>query len=116
MKRLRHHLTGIDQGSLILFADFEDNGPMWAGDGPREARQPVAFSEPFRSPPAVQVGLSMWDIADGTNQRADIKAENITPEGFDLVFRTWADTRIARVRADWMAIGEVADAGDWDVG
>lgn len=115
MKKIRQHLLGIAQGSVLLFTDFEDNGPMWAGDGPREARRPIAFDDRFHTAPAVQVALSMWDIADGTNQRADIRAEHITPDGFDLVFRTWADTRIARVRADWIAMGEMIDAGDWDV-
>jgi hypothetical protein len=32
-----------------------------------------------------------------------------------LVFRTWADTRVARIRADWTAIGAVRDEEDWDV-
>jgi hypothetical protein len=32
-----------------------------------------------------------------------------------MVFRTWGDTRVARVRADWMAIGEQRSDEDWDV-
>ena len=39
----------------------------------------------------------------------------ITGTGFQLVFRTWGDTRVARVRADWTAIGPVKDDDDWDV-
>jgi hypothetical protein len=31
------------------------------------------------------------------------------------VFRTWGDTRIARVRIAWMAIGELSEGDDWDV-
>ncbi|NKX44247.1 H-type lectin domain-containing protein [Roseicyclus persicicus] len=115
MKRLSHHLIGAEQGSLVLFSDFEENGPMWTGDGPREARRPVRFSEPFRAAPLVQVGISMWDTGGDTNQRADLRAEDITPEGFSLVFRTWGDSRVARIRADWMALGELRAADDWDI-
>jgi hypothetical protein len=50
-----------------------------------------------------------------TNSRVDLVAENITTEGFHIVFRTWGDTRIARVRADWMAIGAVQDEDNWEV-
>lgn len=88
---------------------------MWTGSGPREVRHVQAFSEPFQSPPVVTVGISMWDIDRKTNSRVDISADNITATGFEIVFRTWADTRIARIRADWMAIGQVRDDDDWDI-
>ena len=47
--------------------------------------------------------------------RADVVAETVTETGFDLVFRTWDDTRVARARIGWMAIGELIDEDDWDV-
>ena len=47
--------------------------------------------------------------------RADIGAEAVTEDGFDLVFRTWGDTRVARVRIGWMAIGELSDDDDWEL-
>ncbi|MDJ0627964.1 MAG: H-type lectin domain-containing protein [Rhodobacter sp.] len=115
MKRLRNYLVGVDQGSSVLFSDFENDGKMWAGDGPRTRRRKVKFSETFRSPPSVQVTMSMFDLDHKTNQRADITAEKITEAGFDIVFRTWGDSRIARVRADWMAIGELKDEDEWDL-
>ena len=61
------------------------------------------------------VGISLWDMDHKTNMRADLAAENVTVAGFHLVFRTWGDTRIARVRADWTAIGPVRDEEDWDI-
>lgn len=115
MKRLHSSRIGIDQGSRILFSDFENGGPMWTGSGPRVARHRVVFSEPFAGVPAVSVGLSMWDIDRRTNPRLDLAAENVTAEGFDLVFRTWGDTRIARVRADWLAIGALPDDDLWEI-
>lgn len=88
---------------------------MWTGEGPRESRAPVRFAEPFRAPPAVQVTLSMWDTGSEQNQRMDLRAEAVTAEGFELVFRSWGDSRVARVRADWMAIGELGHADDWEL-
>ncbi len=114
MKRFGGKL-GIAQGSQVLFSDFATNGAMWSGNGPREVRHMQRFVEPFAEPPAVSVGISMWDMDHKTNSRADIVAENITATGFDLVFRTWSDTRVARIRADWMAIGPVQDDDEWDV-
>lgn len=99
----------------MLFSDFAHGGVMWTGEGKRESRHAITFREGFVEPPAVIVGLSMWDMDNGTNARADISAENVGNGGFDLVFRTWGDSRIARVRADWTAIGAIRDEDDWDV-
>jgi hypothetical protein len=54
--------VGIDQGARVLFDDVRDGGAMWQGSGPREVRQLQEFEEPFLNPPAVTVGISMWDI------------------------------------------------------
>ena len=115
MKRLSHHQIGAEQGSVLMFSDFADNGPMWTGDGPREKRVAVTFAEPFLAPPLVHVGMSMCDMDGDTHQRADLRAEKVTAKGFVLVFRTWGDSRVARIRADWMALGAVRGEGDWDV-
>lgn len=115
MRKLRSHLTGIDQGEVVLFSDFEDDGQMWAGTGPREQRKAVAFSEAYQSIPSVTVGLSMCDIDGQTSVRTDIRPENITETGFEIVFRTWSDTRIARVRASWQSIGELEDEDSWQL-
>lgn len=115
MWKIRTHRMGIDQGSRLLFSDFKHDGKMWTGDGDREFRAAIAFSEPFVTAPAVKVGLSMWDVDHRTNQRMDITADNVTATGFEMVFRTWGDSRIARVRADWIAIGEVAHDDDWEL-
>ncbi len=115
MKRLRNHLVGVDQGSTVLFSDFEHDGEMWTGDGPRMHRKKVKFTEEFRDNPSVQVTLSMWDMDQHFNQRADISAEKITPKGFEIVFRTWGDTKVARVRADWFAVGELRHEDEWDL-
>lgn len=88
---------------------------MWTGSGPRELRKSLKFNDKYSSPPIVHVSLSMWDMDQKTNQRADISVEEITETGFTVVFKTWGDTRVARVRADWLAIGPVSNDDDWDV-
>ncbi|MEM8591575.1 MAG: H-type lectin domain-containing protein [Pseudomonadota bacterium] len=115
MKRLRNHFIGVEQGEHVLFSDFENDGPMWSGTGPRMTRNPVRFSEPFKSIPSVHVGLSMWDMDSAPNARMDIKAEAVNEQGFEIVFRTWGDTRVARVRANWLAMGEIRDTDEWDL-
>lgn len=114
MKRFNGPI-GLQQGSKILFSDFVHDGAMWTGSGPREVRHTETFREAFVEPPVVSLGISMWDIDHNTNSRVDISAENVTAREFEIVFRTWADTRIARIRADWVAIGQARDEEDWDV-
>lgn len=88
---------------------------MWTGHGPRQMRHVVEFEEPFSKVPLVEVSVSMLDIDQSANYRFDISAEDVTEEGFSIVFRTWGDTKIARVRADWIAFGTVRYEDDWDL-
>lgn len=106
---------GVLQGSRMLFSDFADGGAMWTGEGPREVRHAIAFDTPFIAAPAVIVGLSLLDLDRRTNARLDLVAEKVTPLGFDIVLRTWGDTRIARLRADWTALGPVRGEDEWEV-
>lgn len=115
MKRIDSTLVGVDQGSALLFADYDTDGEMWTGSGKREVWHPVRFATAFRDLPSVHVSISMWDMAADANQRADIRAAHIRRDGFEIVFTTWEDTRVARIRADWMAIGALSNDDDWEV-
>ena len=107
--------VGVAQGNDVIFEHFQDGGEMWTGTGNREMRKWVAFNEAFKAPPSVQCSLTLWDVDSTTNLRADIEAENISETGFDLVFRTWGDSKSARIRASWMAIGPVPDEDVWEL-
>lgn len=113
MKKLENHLIGIDQGDVSLFSDFEDGGEMWTVEGPRERRKQIRFSTPYRAAPAVHVSVSLLDADTAAAIRVELKTERITPDGFEVVCRTWLDTRIARLRVAWMAIGAVPHEDDW---
>lgn len=116
MKRLHSHTVGVENGDTLLFSDYEDGGEMWTGRGQRERRKHLRFSEPFSEPPTVQLSPSLWDLDATTVLRAEFEAEAVTKRGFDMVFRTWGDTRVARMRISWMAIGMLVEEDDWDVG
>lgn len=115
MKKFQTHPIGIDQGEAVLFSEFGNGGDMWTGDGPRERCSEIRFSEAFRSAPIVQISISLWDVDTTSALRAEVQAEDITTDGFNAVFKTWSDTRIARIRVTWTAIGEVAYADDWNI-
>lgn len=115
MKRISPGAIGIQQGSRVLFSDYADGGVMWTGQGDRESRHVITFPEAFIDAPVVMVAISMWDTDHKHNARAELVAEKITETNFHLVFRTWGDTRVARIRADWTAMGAVRDDNDWDV-
>jgi hypothetical protein len=115
MKKLRSSLVGVDSGDEVLFQDFEDGGEMWTGRGQRERRRRIRFSEKYISEPTVQLSISLFDMDAGSIMRADLAAESVTPDGFDMVFRTWGDTKVARVRVAWTAFGELAGDDMWDV-
>lgn len=114
MLRFGEAAIGVQHGSEQLVNDFEDSGPMWTGEGPRAQRVAVRFATPFEAAPVIHVGLTMWDIAGDSNQRIDIAATEIGPAGFVILLKTWGDTRIARLRADWLAIGATRHLDEFD--
>lgn len=114
MLRISDSAVGILDGSAMLFSAFEEGGEMWTGTGPRRSVTHVGFSEAFDAPPTVHVSITMWDTDSVPNQRMDIGAINVTRQGFDIEFRTWGDSRVARVRAGWLAIGPVRYVDNWD--
>lgn len=115
MRKLDSNAIGIDQGDVVLFSDFEHDGEMWTGDGPRNTRLAVKFTEKYIAEPQVYVSVSMLDISNSGNSRFDVQAENITNAGFDIVFRTWGDTQVARCRVAWHSIGAARAEEIWDL-
>lgn len=115
MRKIRQHQVGVEQGEVVLFSDYEHDGEMWTGEGPRQSRAFVHFSAEYVEPPSVHVTISMWDMSHTANARADVQAEDISTVGFAIVFRTWGDTKVARARVGWLSIGPVRDEEDWEL-
>ncbi|MBV8611957.1 MAG: hypothetical protein JO034_31510, partial [Singulisphaera sp.] len=74
------------------------------GIGEREYVKHVTFSKRFDTPPQVVVGTSLLDVDQSKNTRVEVSARNVTPEGFDLVFRTWFDSIVYNLGANWLAL------------
>ncbi len=116
MRKFRNNLIGVDQGSRVLFSDFETDGVMWSGSGERAIAVNIRFSEAFLDAPVVMAGLAMWDLGQGVNARGDLSVRKVTARDFEVVFKTWGDSRVARIRVDWTALGELRHSDDWDLG
>lgn len=67
--------------------------------------QPVTFSSAFAAPPTVFVAVRVLDADHNRNLRFDVFANNVSQTGFNLTFKSWADTRIYGLIADWLAFG-----------
>ena len=92
-------------GEGEVFNHVDKNDFMWDSEGDRVIRQSIIFDQPFGAVPLVSVGLSGVDASRAQNQRFHLSVENITCFGFNLVFVTWGDTKIARASASWNATG-----------
>ena len=108
-------IMAAENGTLVLFSDFDTGGAMWTGDGPREERRRVDFGVTFMEPPVVHVGLGMLDISNQSNLRLQMSAEEVEASGFTACFRTWGDTRVAWVSIAWVAVGMVHDPDMWQL-
>ncbi|MBD2560474.1 MULTISPECIES: H-type lectin domain-containing protein [Nostoc] len=93
--------TGEEYNGYLENSDWT----LHTGSGERTYRVTVKFNSPFRQPPKVSLALSGQDAGGSTNIRLKLIAENITVDGFDLVYKTWFDTLIASAWATWTAIG-----------
>ena len=72
----RSQRTGVAQGDVEVFSEFDSGGSMWTGSGGRERRLNVRFDHPFRAIPAVQVTASLMDMHQDTAHRSELVAEN----------------------------------------
>lgn len=93
----------------VLMGDVQPRLPanFWDGSYPdgRDIDVHVAFDPPFTRIPAVVVGLQVLDAGIGIC-RVRVEARKVTPQGFDLRFATWRDSRLWNVSAGWVAVGE----------
>ena len=65
----------------------------------------VVFNTPFANIPIVQVGLCGFDIDNRDSARLSVRADGITPTGFDLHILTWLNTRVYKTEINWIALG-----------
>jgi hypothetical protein len=110
--------TTNDMGSFIAnvlsiqtgekYNGYVENNPDWRlhiGVGERAYTTAVQFDSPFRVPPKVSVALSGQDVDATKNNRIQVMARDITVDGFNLVYYTWADSIEYSIWTTWTAIG-----------
>lgn len=108
------HIFNIEQGEARLFSDFESNGNMWSGKGDRRVDYHINLGNLYKTPPKILINITLLDAASDQHVRFSLAAENITNSGFDIVFKTWLDSRFARVWVQWTALGEISDPDMWE--
>ena len=99
---------GVLGGTCELFRHVDPDGYMWDGDGDRKVIKPIKFEQRLETNPLVFVSLQSIDASQGHNLRFDLRAENVTTRGFDVVFSTWFDTKIASCSVSWFAFSQTA--------
>ena len=115
VQKIHGHLVGIDQGEVVLFNDYKDNGPMWAKTGERSVVKEITFSEPFDEPPSTTVRLAMCDMLNDAYMHVDLRTDEGTRNGFKIWFNTWGGTKIARLRVAWQTTGSFSSDDAWDI-
>jgi hypothetical protein len=95
----------IQTGTKLDGASESSNWTLNTGIGKRTYTAAVKFDSPFRVAPKVSLALSGQDVNESKNNRIHLIAENITVDGFNLVYETWSDTVLHRIWATWTAIG-----------
>jgi hypothetical protein len=109
--------TTNDIGSFIANSVFIQTGEkangewmnsdwrLHIGTGERTYITAVRFDKPFQEPPKVSLALSGQDVDATKNNRIQIRARDITVDGFNLVYITWADSIVYTIWTTWTAIG-----------
>lgn len=72
--------------------------------GERSILVPVKFLTPFKVKPDVVVALTFVDSDKSTNFRINITADQITKEGFNVIVKTWYDSKVYHVEGTWTAV------------
>lgn len=116
MRRIDTNWLGVAEGFVTLFDHWADATEMWDGIGERQVRQAITFEGSFASVPVVQLSATLIDAHSDTYLRLNMRAEDVTEQGFTLAVDIWDDTRIARLGVSWQALGPLDDPDEiWDV-
>lgn len=104
----------IESGSVSCGIQAFQDAPRVGKTGEQFVRIKVPFSKAFTAPPVIQVNLKLMDVRvapvdapSGYCVRADVfaSAADVTTTGFVVTFRTWDNTYVFELQANWLAIG-----------
>lgn len=96
----------VQGGALVN--GYSANPEKWnllTGTGKREFTSHVDFKEAYAQKPVVVLAISGLDVLNAANNRITATATNVTPTGFDINYKTWANSQISSVFLNWTAFG-----------
>ncbi len=101
--RLENGKSGFQ---ILAHGNFEvvNDGQLKSGSGDRRMVEHISFDTPLDHVPTVYTSIAGINTDSDFNSRAQVFPENVTTEGFDLVFRTWGPSNLLFVSANWIAI------------
>lgn len=88
--------------------DFQYGSYNTIEDHPSSAEQmcntrKIVFKRPYASPPQVVVWLTAFALGSGSSWRITSFATDVTAVGFTIHIDTWADSKLYRAAASWIA-------------
>jgi hypothetical protein len=87
----------------IQTGTFNSTGAnLSSGSGDRQMSVAVNFPQGFSEKPEVMVALTGLDASD--NVRVILKVEGVSRDGFTVVVKTWADSKVNSIQGTWMAV------------
>ncbi|CAG5133110.1 unnamed protein product [Candidula unifasciata] len=73
-------------------------------NNPRESLSSVTFASPYCRPPKVLLTVSHLDADHTLNLRYIARLYSVTPTGFNASCYTWHDTKIYRMKLNWLSL------------
>jgi hypothetical protein len=96
----------IESGHVSGCSEKIKNWKLGEGSGPRESSLRITFANAFSDIPKVSIGLVYIDAEKGPREALELRTDNISKDGFDIIFGTWLDAHVAEIRVNWLAYGK----------
>ncbi|NQV89735.1 MAG: hypothetical protein HQ488_05405 [Parcubacteria group bacterium] len=107
---LENRLSSVEQvGEIIIdFGEERYEADSLLSSGENKARThtvKIKYKEQFKKVLQVIPTIQRIDTDGNYSSRFEIKADNVTTSGFDLIIGTWEVTKIWDISVKWYAIG-----------
>lgn len=95
--------SGVVIENCIKTEDWQLDKPSQSFKTSRVYKKKIFFKKHFNNIPEVLVNICSVDSANSSNLKILVLPEEITREGFVLVFKTWHDAIIHQIGVTWLA-------------
>lgn len=79
------------------------NYSLDSNNGERTMTLEIKFKESFKQKPNIFLSVIQIDAEDKTNVRYNVEAISISRDGFTLIVKTWADSKIFSISGNYLA-------------